>query len=370
MKISACLIVKNEVETLPDCLKSLVGYVDEIVVVDTGSTDGTQYLLAAWAKVSTTPFIIGEFIEPEFSFSNARNHAMSLATGDWLFTVDADDRVMVSDWPDMRRVLTHPDDLLGEFDFVACNILNVYGRRATIGARIIQPRFLRAASKPYYDGAVHNQARIGLDRPPNLIRTPFRIQHIGYGMLSKEKLMAKWGRVLTMTKRAVDETPESAYAWSNYAAALRNVVINGENDKLSDLYAALDNTMKFSSNGHGYLYPYAVTLKGWIHYRQHEFANAEACADDGLAHKRDYLDAILLKAVVCADSERADEAEHWCKQYLVQHQKFKYEDRADFTPTEQVGKKSDVYELLCAIERMRDDKEASSFTALQMKETV
>lgn len=369
MKISACMIVKNEIETLPDCLKTLVGWVDEIVVVDTGSTDGTQYLLAAWAKVSKTPFVLGAF-EWNGSFSDARNHAMSLASGDWLFTVDADDRCIIADWADMRRVLTHPDNLLGEFDIVAVNVLNVYGKRANIGSRIIQPRFLNAASKPYYEGAVHNQVKIGLDRPPNLIRTPFRIQHIGYGMLSKEKLMAKWERVLTMTKEAVDAQPESAFAWSNYAAALRNFVINGKNEMLPDLFAALDNTMKFSQNGHAYLYPYAVTLKGWIHYRQHEFERAEACAEEAMARKRDYLDAILLKAVSCADSERMDDAEFWCHQYLVQHKKFQYEDRADFTPTEQVGKKADVYELLCAIERAREDRDASRWTQLQIKETV
>lgn len=83
MKVSAVLIVKDEAPIIAQCLKSIKDF-DEIVVVDTGSTDGTQDICRSFgAKVF-------EDYQWNDDFAEARNHAISKATGDWVLFVDAD----------------------------------------------------------------------------------------------------------------------------------------------------------------------------------------------------------------------------------------------------------------------------------------
>ncbi len=84
MKISACLIVKNEKDHIKDVLSSLAGF-DEIVIVDTGSMDNTVELARA--------FTDNVFIDYAWAddFAAARNHALAKCTGDWVFSIDADE---------------------------------------------------------------------------------------------------------------------------------------------------------------------------------------------------------------------------------------------------------------------------------------
>jgi glycosyltransferase involved in cell wall biosynthesis len=85
-RISLTMIVKNEQENLPRCLASVRGIFDEIVVVDTGSTDRTVEIARSFgAKVFEF-----EWVD---SFSAARNEALKHATGDFVFWLDADDVV-------------------------------------------------------------------------------------------------------------------------------------------------------------------------------------------------------------------------------------------------------------------------------------
>ena len=73
-KISLCMIVKDEERFLPQCLNSVKGYVDEIIVVDTGSTDRTVDIAKRYgAKIYHHPW--------ENDFSKHRNLSISNATG-------------------------------------------------------------------------------------------------------------------------------------------------------------------------------------------------------------------------------------------------------------------------------------------------
>ncbi|HEU4622075.1 MAG TPA: glycosyltransferase family 2 protein [Burkholderiaceae bacterium] len=83
--ISAILITKNEAHNLGDCLAGL-RWCDEVVVVDSGSTDGTlEIARAAGAKVTVFNDWPG--------FGPQKNRALDLATSDWIFSIDADERV-------------------------------------------------------------------------------------------------------------------------------------------------------------------------------------------------------------------------------------------------------------------------------------
>ena len=84
MEISLCMIVKNEEERLARCLSSVQGAVDEIVIVDTGSTDGTKAVAARFTDR------IYDFTWRD-DFSAARNASMDYATKPYILWLDADD---------------------------------------------------------------------------------------------------------------------------------------------------------------------------------------------------------------------------------------------------------------------------------------
>jgi glycosyltransferase involved in cell wall biosynthesis len=98
MKLSVCLITKNEEQVLADCLKSIQPVADEIIVVDTGSTDRTKAVAAAGqAKVFDYPW--------QDDFAAARNFSLEQAAGPWILVIDADEMVDPLDYEEIRNVV-------------------------------------------------------------------------------------------------------------------------------------------------------------------------------------------------------------------------------------------------------------------------
>ena len=86
ISISLCMIVKNEEKSLPECLQSVKNIFDEIVIVDTGSSDRTKIVAHAFTdKIYDFPCCD--------DFSAARNFSFSKATGDYIAWLDTDDRL-------------------------------------------------------------------------------------------------------------------------------------------------------------------------------------------------------------------------------------------------------------------------------------
>ena len=97
MRVSAALIVRDESAFIEACLEFLIGVVDEVVVVDTGSTDDTI------DKARRFPIKLHRFKWCQ-DFSAARNFAIEQASSDWILYIDADERLEVADravWRDI-----------------------------------------------------------------------------------------------------------------------------------------------------------------------------------------------------------------------------------------------------------------------------
>jgi len=116
--ISACLIAKNETKLLPRCIKSLSGLVDEIILVDTGSTDNTPQLARQLGcKVYHHDW--------EDDFAKARNYGLTKATMDWILIVDPDEIIAQQDHFKIKR-------LTSQFEFKSFQIVTRnYGRSQT-----------------------------------------------------------------------------------------------------------------------------------------------------------------------------------------------------------------------------------------------
>ena len=98
MTLSLCMIVKNEAKALPKCLSSVKNVVDEMIVLDTGSTDNTPKIAAKLgAKVHHYQWCN--------DFSAARNEALKYVSGDWVLVLDADETLNPEVISSLREVL-------------------------------------------------------------------------------------------------------------------------------------------------------------------------------------------------------------------------------------------------------------------------
>jgi len=107
LKLSLCMIVRNEERWLKDCLESVKKFVDELIIVDTGSTDSTVQIAQRFGAKVFDHLWNGDF-------SEARNQSLSYATGDWILVLDADEKLARRDAERIRHLVadTHVDGFL------------------------------------------------------------------------------------------------------------------------------------------------------------------------------------------------------------------------------------------------------------------
>lgn len=170
--LTACLIVKNEEVDLPRCLASIKECVDEIVVVDTGSTDRTVEIAQSFGARTS-------FFEWCDDFSAARNFSLQQARGDFILWVDADDELLPTG-PDALRQLCRelPDMSWAYWVDVHCPT-DKWHEGETI---VKQPRLFRNGPGLAFAGRLHEQlgAPTGFTPEELTFQDGFSVKHWGY----------------------------------------------------------------------------------------------------------------------------------------------------------------------------------------------
>jgi glycosyltransferase involved in cell wall biosynthesis/cytochrome c-type biogenesis protein CcmH/NrfG len=201
-RISACLIVKNEEVRLPDCLRSLSGYVDEIIVADTGSTDATRDIVREFACTLID-------IPWENDFSKARNHALRHATGNWILSIDADERLLN---PDILRntVTGSPASVGGYLVDVESPALRSDDTLDTYNTAML--RLFRNDTRIRFYGSVHEQVTDTiLSAGFSIERSSIQLFHHGYA-LSAAEMQEKQLRNLHLLHTVIAARPLDGYA--------------------------------------------------------------------------------------------------------------------------------------------------------------
>lgn len=204
-KIALVMIVRNEAARIARCLDSVAPWVDEMHVLDTGSTDDTVALAqACGARVSHFRWID--------DFAAARNAALALTDAAWRLVLDADDR-LAGGGEALAALRDTAPDTLG-----LVRIESVYdneGRQAVSSAWV--PRLLPRGV--HYEGRVHEQPvwPVGAARR----RLPLVLVHDGY---LPERLQAKRGRNEALLRLALQEQPGDAYLHYQLGKELEVVV--------------------------------------------------------------------------------------------------------------------------------------------------
>lgn len=199
--ISLCMIVKNEEKFLGQCLESVEDVVDEIVIVDTGSTDSTVEI----AKKFTDKIYFHEW---EGSFSKARNQAMQYCSCDWILQLDADEAFRREDIPLLLKTVAE-----GEYDVYFMALMN----KTPIGWTKHYFQRLYRRGRARYQGIVHNQ----LVYKGAAQKTEMVIYHWGYN-LSEEEMQKKYIRTGTLLAQQIKKDPANPFAYMNYVRVLKS----------------------------------------------------------------------------------------------------------------------------------------------------
>ena len=212
--VSLCMIVKNEERVLARCLDSIKGLVDEIIIADTGSTDKTREIAAAYTDKVYDFAWTGDF-------SEARNFVFSKASCEYIYSADADE---VVDPENAERFLLLKEALLPEIEIVQM----YYGNQLSFGTiynydRELRPKLFKRLRSFVWEGPIHETVRLA----PVVFDSEIEIIHL------PEKSHA--GRDLAAFRRQVREgKPLSGRLRTIYA---KELFISGERE---DFLAAED----------------------------------------------------------------------------------------------------------------------------------
>ncbi|MFQ5649056.1 MAG: tetratricopeptide repeat protein [bacterium] len=192
--LSACLIVKNEEQHLPGCLKSLQAVADEIVVVDTGSQDATIAIAESFgAKVYPYRW--------QNDFAAARNFANQQANGDWIIQLDADEELFPQDQNKVREVI-HQDKCNGAYLALHNRVSSAFGENKPSVHYLV--RMFKNRPDFIYENPIHEVLKISGE----VIAVDINLLHHGYN-LETDYMLEKRRRNAEILYRRLQENPES-----------------------------------------------------------------------------------------------------------------------------------------------------------------
>jgi glycosyltransferase involved in cell wall biosynthesis len=205
--LSATLIVRNEEHVLEACLLSLKGLADEIVVVDTGSTDRSEEIaVRCGAKVFHFPW--------SDNFSAARNFAIEQACCPWLLYIDADERVRCANRNTIEAALSVPGAIAATVRFHPRSGFTAYRER----------RLYRRDPRLRFEGVVHESMLPAIERlikaeAACVVDCDLTIDHIGYDQPQTHKSE----RYLGLLARAIEDNPDRIYLWWHLGSIRRDL---------------------------------------------------------------------------------------------------------------------------------------------------
>lgn len=234
VKISYCCIYKDEEKHLLRWIPSAKAIGDEIIAVDTGSSDGSNELLR---KNGIEPLYF-KWIN---DFAAAKNFALDKATGDWIIFLDADEFFPESQWQAVRRTIEKIDKDKN-VQVIECNMYNIdEDDNDTILTKMFHWRIYRNMETLRYNGKIHE----GLSWTGNLVhkREDLIIYHTGYSSGLTRK---KGERNLEMLKKDIEENggeptvTQAHYMASTYtqlndietAKKYARIALKGSNEEL------------------------------------------------------------------------------------------------------------------------------------------
>ncbi len=304
LTLSLCMIVRDEEQMLPRCLAAVAPAVDEIIVVDTGSTDATIDIARSFgARVIERPWT--------GSFAEARNASFDAATGDWVMYLDADE-ILVEEDTEQLRTLTG-QTWREAFFIVETSYLGELGTGASMVN--VTPRIFRNRPGYRFEGRLHEQIFESLPThlPGRIGQSSVRVEHYGY-LGSVREAKEKSRRNIDLLTRQAAAAPANAFLHFNlgseYCAA---------GDTRSGAAELTQARQMLAQEGTLAACTYAPLLFSRLVVALRtdgRVDEAAAVAAEGLALMPDFTDLVLEQAKISELLERPDEAEELYRRCL------------------------------------------------------
>lgn len=304
--ISLCMIVKNEEKFLSKCLDSVKDYVDEIVIVDTGSTDSTVDIARKFTdKIYFHPW--------EGHFSKHRNQSIGYATKDWIFILDADEVLEKECAQTVRESIQDKS-----IDSVYVVVKNAFdgGAGEAVHNSI---RIFKNNGKIRYEGRVHN--RIVGDESSKIY--PITILHEGYN-LPPEESRKKFIRTTTLLKKEIEENPQHPRAYHYLAASYLSESMH--EDAIDMAMKAIQLAEKNNFDDHLYLWSHFIASFSYL--KTDRLDDAEKICLKAVHKCQKHLDSHYLLTIINHNKKDWENLLHHSQTYLSLF------DRIEKTPGE------------------------------------
>lgn len=279
-RLSLCMIVKNEEDCIAQCLNSIKDLVDEILIVDTGSTDSTIEICQSFnSKI--------ERFKWNGSFADARNYSIEKATGDWIIWLDADEELDKSAQNKIREG-THFD----EYDVITVNLINYHGDDMDINntTNIAHTRLFRNNGIKFIN-KMHECLDLKKVSEKRIGHLDVNLHHYGY-LNTFVKKKGKSERNLMMLKKQIKEG-ENVY-WAYYFIALEYYKEQKYQEALEQVNLSIWNFLMKKVLPPSMVYK----LKYSILMALGSFEEALAGIDKAISLYPDYVDLQFFKGMI------------------------------------------------------------------------
>ncbi|MBE7444557.1 MAG: tetratricopeptide repeat protein [Planctomycetia bacterium] len=302
--LSACMIVKNEEKFLFQCLESIKNAVDEIIIVDTGSTDKTIEIAQSFgAIIHHHPW--------KNSFSEARNHSLSYANCDWILQIDADETLEHADIPLLHNLIC--------VDSYNAIFVAIYSELPGGRSKHYYTRVFRRG-KAYFEGIVHNQ----LIFEGASLQSEIRFYHYGYN-LTEHEMQNKYKRTGNLLREQLAENPDNIFIMTNLIRNYRNEYNFNKVIELGEkgLKLLVSQTDFNSCNQRQRIYIDLV----YAFINTNQLDRAEEICEDAIKEHNDSLDILFVMGEILLRREKFNDALICFKKYLIM------KDRENKKPT-------------------------------------
>lgn len=279
--VSAAIIVKNEERSIERCIRSIVDVVDEIIVVDSGSTDQTLSILQKYPQVKVYPFQWND------SFAELRNEALRHVQSDWVLWLDADEWLHEED----RGLIHTAAGLFSEMNMLIPALQPCLVNYVKDGQLLDYsvPRLFPTGRGIHYNGRIHEQLATPEEGifTTNVLHKPIgiRLHHDGYEPAIKAT-KEKSRRNLKLLKLMTEEEPDNPGWW--YFLGRESMDSEGSVESLEYFGKAIEHG---KTNPHFGRMAEIHMLMGKIHHSQQRLDLAEECYLKALTVHPDFPDA-------------------------------------------------------------------------------
>lgn len=298
-KVTLCMIVKDEEAHLARCLNSVKGHVDEMVIVDTGSTDKTIEIAKSFgAKVYHHPW--------ENSFSKARNQAMSYVTTEWMLQLDADEEIDAEDAPKIRDTIKSVHDSTANLCYLVLTNKSLKGDDTL--SMVNSGKIIRNGVGAHYQNKVHN--KLVIDGDSRL--TGLRIYHYGYH-LDKETQKKKADRTTKMLLEQLEEDKNDPDTY--HYLGVQSIREGKWDDTILYSQKAIELYKEQQPDTQLILLDYQLSANAYYH--KQDMKNCERCCLEALKVYPDYLDSVALLTSVYFVTKNYDKCYEYSLKYFA-----------------------------------------------------